>query len=86
MNRDKAILKQIIDGKKKHHHEIMLKLNQVNNPFLRNTLFEMADNELSEIRTLESMYETMLFETNSTEWHTSRNDVSVGRYVFFRGF
>lgn len=84
--KDKAILKQIIDGKKKHHHEIMLKLKQVNNPFLRDTLFEMADNELSEIRTLESMYETTLLEINSTELDTPCNNVGVGRYVFYRGF
>ena len=84
--KDKAILKQIIDGKKKHHHEIMLKLKQVSNPFLRETLFDMADNELSEIKTLESMYETISFEINSTEWSTYCNDASVGRYVFFRGF
>ena len=89
MNRDKAVLEQIIRSKKENYKNIMTQLNQVNNPYLRETLFEMADRELSEIKSLESMYETMLYEpeyVESKEWCNSCQDKNLGRYVFFRGF
>jgi hypothetical protein len=89
MNRDKAILEQIIKNKKENYSNIMTQLNQVNNPYLRETLFGIADRELSEIKSLESMYETMLYEPDyveSNEWHKPCQDENLGRYVFFRGF
>lgn len=89
MNRDKAVLEQIIRSKKENYKNIMTQLNQVNNPYLRETLFEMADRELSEIKSLESMYETMLYEpeyVESKEWCKPCQDENLGRYVFFRGF
>lgn len=89
MNRDKAILEQIIKSKKENYSNIMTQLNQVNNPYLRETLFGIADRELSEIKSLESMYETMLYEPDyveSKEWHKPCQSEHLGRYVFFRGF
>ena len=89
MNRDKAILEQIIKSKKENYSSIMTQLNQVNNPYLRETLFGIADRELSEIKSLESMYETMLYEPDyveSKEWHKPCQNEHLGRYVFFRGF
>lgn len=89
MNRDKAILEQIIKSKKENYSNIMTQLNQVNNPYLIETLFGIADRELSEIKSLESMYETMLYEPDyveSKEWHKPCQNEHLGRYVFFRGF
>lgn len=89
MNRDKAILEQIIKSKKENYSNIITQLNQVNNPYLRETLFGIADKELSEIKSLESMYETMLYEPDyveSKEWHKPCQNEHLGRYVFFRGF
>lgn len=89
MNRDKAILEQIIKSKKENYSNIMTQLNQVNNPYLRETLFGISDRELSEIKSLESMYETMLYEPDYVEfkeWHKPCQDENLGRYVFFRGF